>query len=158
MHHTLPTGPPPVQGTPHLSLLPPRIEIVSSESHFGRLDSKDARFALLLKVRCCNESEQLVLIQRFQILYAGRWCAPRPPTGTVYLDVASMQFGSLLRPEDDIRVSRRIQSMDVIERSAFFVLPDPQVPFLGPEALHLTAKETFAHQSLRRITFTLTNW
>jgi hypothetical protein len=32
------------------------------------------------------------------------------------------------------------------------------VPFLSPEALHLTAKETFAHQSLRRIAFRLTNW
>jgi hypothetical protein len=153
----LETNTPSVQRTPHLSLPPPRIEIVSSESHFGRLDSKDGRFALLLKVRFWNESEQLVLIQCFQILHAGRWYAPQPHTGTVYLHVASMPFGSLLRPEGDITVSRRIQSMDVIERSAFFVLPDPQVPFPGPEALHLTAEVTFAHWSPRQITFTLTN-
>jgi hypothetical protein len=49
--------------------------------------------------------------------------------------------------------------MDVIERSAFFVLPDPQAPFPGPEAeaLHLTAEVTFAHRSPRQIIFTLTN-
>jgi hypothetical protein len=121
------------------------------------LDSKDGPFALLLKVRFWNESEQPVLIQRFQILYAGRWYAPQPHTGTVYLHVTIMQFGSLLRPEDDITVSRRIQSMDVIERFAFFVLPNPQVPFPGPEALHLTAEVTFAYRSPRQITLTLTN-
>ena len=152
----LETNTPSVQGTPHLSVPSPRIEIVSSESHFGRLDSKDGRFALLLKVRFWNESEQPVLIQRFQILYAGRWCAPQPHTGTVYLHAESMQFGALLRPEDDITVSRRIQAMDVIERSAFFVLPDPQVPFPRSEALHLTAEVAFAHRSPRQIIFTLT--
>jgi hypothetical protein len=68
----LETNTPSVQGTPHLSLPPPRIEIVRSESPFGRLDSKDGRVALLLKVRFWNESEQPVLIQRFQIVYAGR--------------------------------------------------------------------------------------
>jgi len=47
--------------------------------------------------------------------------------------------------------------MDVIERSAFFLLPEPQEPFPGPERLHLTAEATFVQRSKQQIAFTLTD-
>jgi hypothetical protein len=47
--------------------------------------------------------------------------------------------------------------MDMIERSAFFLLPDPPEPFPGPEELQLIAEVAFALRNPRRITFTLTN-
>jgi hypothetical protein len=139
-------------------ILPPQMQIVGPPgSCFGRLDSIDGRFALLLQVKFCNESTQPVLLQRFRIHYANSWYAPQLLTGSVYLYVSTNILGSGLRREDDITESVRIPEMDERKRHAFFILPDPPEPFPGPERLHLTAEATFVQRSPQQVTFTLTD-
>jgi len=140
----------------NLLLPPPQMQIIS-QSHFGRLDSKDGQFALLLKVRFRNESAQPALIQHFRIQYAGDWHLPTVHTDSIRLHVSNGSFGELLRLEDNVTKSPHIPAMDVIERSAFFLLPEPQEPFPGPESLHLTAEATFVQRSPQQIAFTLTD-
>lgn len=138
-------------------LRPPQMEIVSPGSHFGRLDSKGGQFALLLKVRFRNESTQPTLIQHFRIQYAGKWYPPTVHAGSISLHVLNRSFGGLLRLEDSVTKSPHIPAMDEIERSAFFLLPDPQEPFPGPGELHLIAEATFAHRNPQQLTFMLTD-
>ena len=138
-------------------LPPPQMEIVSPGSYFGRFDSKDGRFALLLKVKFHNESDQPVLMQYFRIQYMGNWQAPQLQTGNITLYASSQRFVNLLRSEDNVTVSLRIPAMQVVERYAFFLLPDLQEPFPGPGALHVTAEATFVHRDPRQLTFTLTS-
>ncbi len=140
-----------------LLLPPPQMQIVSPGSYFGRFDSKSGRFALLLKVKFRNESAQPVLLQHFRIQYADCWHTPRRQTGNVTLHTASQSFVKGLRSEDNVTESLRIPEMCEIKRYAFFLLPDPQEPFLSPEKLHLTAEATFVQRSPRQITFTLTD-
>jgi hypothetical protein len=138
-------------------LPPPQMQIVGPGSYFGRLDSKGGRFALLLKVKFRNESEQPVLLQHFRIEYADSWYAPQLQTGNVSLYVSTKIFAETLRKEDNITESLRIPEMAEIKRHAFFILPDPPDPFPGPEKLHLTAEAMFVQRSPRQITFTLTD-
>jgi hypothetical protein len=137
-------------------LPPPQMEIVSPGSYFGRLNSQDGQFAVLLKVRFRNESEQPVLIQELRIQYAGHWQTPTVHTGLLGLHISSGTLAAILRLDDNITKSPHIPAMDVIERSAYFLLPNPPVPFPGPEELQLTAEATFANRSPRQIAFTLT--
>jgi hypothetical protein len=141
----------------YLLLPPPKMQIVSPGSYFGRLDSKDGCFALLLKMKFCNKSTQPVLLQRFRIQYTESWYEPQLRTGNVYLHVSTKIFAEALRREDDITESHRIPEMDERKHHAFFILPDPPKPFPGPERLHLTAEATFVQRSPQQITFTLTD-
>jgi hypothetical protein len=140
-----------------LLLPPPGMQIVSPGSHFGRLDSKNGRFALLLKMKFCNKSTQPILLQRFRIQYMGNWYEPLLRTGNIYLHVSTKIFAEALRREDDINESRRIPEMDERKRHAFFILPDPPDPLPGPERLHLTAEAKFVQRSPQQIIFTLTD-
>lgn len=139
-----------------LLLPPPQMQIISP-SHFGRLDSKGGRFALLLEVKFRNVSAQPVLLQNFRIQYSDSWYAPQLHTGNVYLYVSTKIFSAALRNEDDITESLRIPEMAEIKRHAFFILPDPPESFPGPETLYLNAEATFVKKSPQQIAFTLTD-
>ena len=136
---------------------PPSMEVVTPGSCFGRMDSPAGRVALLLKVKFRNTSEQPTLINSFRIQYMGDWHAPMVYMGTVGLYVASGILAAGMHLEENIDKSPSIPAMDIIERAAFFLLPDPPEPFPGPNKLHLTAEASFISRSPRRITFTLTD-
>jgi hypothetical protein len=150
------TNTPLAQVIPHCPLPPPKMQIIRS-SHFGRLDSKDGRFALLLKVKFRNESTQPVLLQHFRIQDADSWHAPQLQTGNVFLYVPTNIFAAALRKEDDITEALHIPEMAEIERHAFFILPDQVEPFPGPKKLRLTVEALFVQRSPQRVTFTLTD-
>jgi Domain of unknown function (DUF4062) len=146
----------------YLRLPPPKMQIVGPGSYFGRFDSfgrdpKDGRFALLLKVRFRNESEQPVLIDHFRVHYLGDWHAPMICSGNFGLRVAEGVLAAGVCLQDNIEKSPSVPAMDVIDRSAFFLLPDPPEPFPGPNELQLTAEAAFTGRSPRQIAFTLTD-
>ena len=124
----------------YLLLPPPEMQIVSPGSCFGRLDSKDGCFALLLKMKFYNKSTQPVLLQRFRIQYTDSWYEPRLRTGNVYLHISTKVFAEALRKEDDITESLLVLEMDERKRHASSFCQIRRSPFLAPKDCTLPQK------------------
>lgn len=103
---------------------PPQIEIVTPGSYYGRLNSEDGPFALFLKLRLRNESEQTALLRSIHVQYAGKCSEPiqgRP-------DRLFTEHGWIVdfpSPQENILTAPQIKPMDVVERFALFLLPEP---------------------------------
>ena len=129
---------------------PPQIEVVKLGSHFVRLNSQNGPFALFLKLRLRNETERAALIRSIHVEYAGDYYHPirgRP-------DRLLTEHGWVVdfpRQEENILVTPRIPPMDVGERFALFVLPQPLD--VWPKRLEFTTKAKFVRQKSREITF-----
>jgi hypothetical protein len=132
--------------------LPPQIEVVRPGSYFGRLNSENGAFALLLKVRFRNESERVALIQSIRLRYAGA-CYEAIPSRPDRLFTLHGWVVDFPRREDNIFVAPRIPPMDVVERFALFTLPEP--PERWPKNLEFTVKAKFIRRRVRKVAFML---
>ena len=131
---------------------PPQIEVVKSGSYFGRLSTENGPFALFLKLRIRNESERAALIRSIRVQHAGKCFEPTQERPGRLLT----EHGWVVdfpRREENILVTPRIPSMDVVERFALFVLPEPLETW--SKRLELTAKANFVRRRSRKISFTL---
>lgn len=133
---------------------PPQIEAGKPGSYFGRLNTKNGPFALFLKLRIRNESERAVLIRSMHVQHAGKVSEPiqeRPNR----LFTEHGRIVDFPRPEENILLTPHIPSMDVVERFALFILPEPLEAW--PKRLEFTAKAKFVRRRTREISFTLTD-
>lgn len=131
---------------------PPQIEAVRPGSYFGRLNKENGPFALFLKLRIRNESERAVLIRSMHVQYAGKVSQPikeRPNR----LFTEHGWVVDFPRPEENILQKPHIPSMDVVERFALFILPEPIEAW--PKRLEFTAKAEFVRRRSRKISFML---
>ncbi len=132
----------------------PQIEVVKPGSYFGRLNSENGPFALFLKLRFRNETERAALIRSIHIEHAGKCSEPiqgRPQR----LFTESGWLVDFPRQEENILVTPRIPPMDLVERFALFVLPEPAETW--PKMLEFIAKAKFVRRRAREISFTLTH-
>lgn len=134
---------------------PPHMEVVEQETRCGRLS--DERFVLLLRVRFRNESGQPTLVRSLRLRYGGNWHEPSKDFPEVDHDLDLFkrhgQTSTRLRREEKVTVSPRIPPSDVVERSAIYVLPEPQEYW--PASIEATAEATFPRRKSRSVTFTV---
>ena len=91
----------------------PQMEIVPTESFFGRLQG--GQFALLLKVRFRNESERPVLVRSLRVEHAGTWHGPENSAPThLALHFSHGQHAIGTRPEEFITKARRIPAVEEV--------------------------------------------
>lgn len=130
----------------------PQVEIVPSESFFGRLHG--GQFALLLKVRFRNESERPVLVRSLRVEYAGAWHEPenRAPAHLA-LHFAHGQYAIGTHPEEFIIKARRIPAVEEVERRALYLLSQSEENI--PRDLPITVEAVFSRGKTRRVPVTL---
>ena len=133
---------------------PPQIEVVKPGSYFGRLNSENGPFALFLKLRLRNESERATLIRSIRVQHAGK-CSEPIQGHPARLFTEHGWVVDFPRRGENIFVTPHIPSMDVVERFAVFILPEPIETW--PKRLEFTAKAKFVRRRTREISFTLTD-
>lgn len=133
---------------------PPQIEIVKPGSYFGRLNSENGPFALFLKLRFRNEIERAALIRSIHIQHAGKCSEAKRecPRRLLTKDGWVVDFP---HQKENILVTPRIPPMDLVERFALFVLPEPVET--RPKMLEFIAKAKFVRRRTREISFTLSD-
>jgi hypothetical protein len=131
---------------------PPQIEVVKPGSHSGRLNTENGPFALFLKLRIRNESEGAVLIRSMHVQYAGKVSEPiKECPNRLFTEHGWVV--DFPRPGENILLTPHIPSLDVVERFAFFIVPEH--PEAWPKRLEFIAKAEFVRRRSRNISFTV---
>jgi len=126
----------------------PQMQIVESETFFGRRDNK--QFGLFLTVKFRNESNQPFLVRSLRVEYGGNWYSPveRLPWSVSLLCEHGWQAPSFDLEENVVKTPQ-IPPMNLVRRIALFRLDEPGEMFL--KTLEITLKATFARGRDREI-------
>jgi hypothetical protein len=136
--------------------VPPRMTLVRTTTHFGRLEYRHGPLALLLTVAFDNTSAQPIGLQSLAIKSHGSWYQPIYFLGDrVHLWYEQGQHDLHLPRAQNIITAPYIPPSAAVQRCALFRLPDMWDRW--PTHLRVTAKATFVHRRSKSLIVNLTN-